>query len=234
MAKFTATPDHSAWNSCASCKTDASRANRTQRVHFLTYMYQQFLYAAHPFKVMLLSVVDVSMNFTNRFTSFLQGGMRPKGLLDCAFLRWNQEGLDCSGYADLPTCVKEIYDTCLVTNPSLQHYLTFSERANANSALPILFDNTVASMIGTHQRRKPNKRMRVDVAAAVLAVHPTTSFQIQCLHTTASYAYAKSLDHEEQFILHYNTRSSSGYNTLGKSGTKDAKFYLLKYRRIIE
>ena len=53
------------------------------------------LYAAQPLKVMLLSVVDVSMNFNDRLYSFLQGGMRPKTLLDCAFLSWDSNALTC-------------------------------------------------------------------------------------------------------------------------------------------
>ena len=87
--------------------------------------------------------------------------------------------------------------------------------------------NSIRRRLGEHLR-KPNARMRPDVRACN---DPRTTFSIECLQTTPSFSYAETL--EERYILQYNTRSHMGYNTLGRSGIRDAKYHLLKYRGII-
>ena len=102
------------------------------------------------------------MNFTNRWASFLTGGLRPKGLCDCALLSWNKDMLECAGLTDLPACVHEIYDTCKHSSPLVQHYLTIAEYSNVNSSLPILFPSTIETITGTHARRTPLPDATID------------------------------------------------------------------------
>ena len=64
-------------------------------------MYQQLLYVTDPLKVLLLSVLEVSCNFAQSLCSFVQGGLWPKGLLDCGLLTWKEDALDCAAYSDL-------------------------------------------------------------------------------------------------------------------------------------
>ena len=156
MSKFTTTPDQQAWNMCPAChKSDTARTHRSSRMPFLSYLYQQLIAAAQPLHLMLLSVIDVSINFKDRFNSFLQGGLRPKGLFDCALLSWDDQTLNCTAFTDLPPCVKQIYESCMRTNPLFHHYLTLAERPNTKFALPILMDTTVSTLMGTHRQRAP-------------------------------------------------------------------------------
>ena len=143
------------WWACPHCKKPANRFRRAQWLPQYADQYLTCLYSLHPLQGMLLSFLDISANFADRCKSFLKGGFRPSSLFDCTYLTWNNVNIQNLFSPYLPTALDRLLTTCLNHNPLYKRHLCLCETPGHPMYLPVLTEESVQTLMGTHKTRKP-------------------------------------------------------------------------------
>ena len=125
------------WFRCSSCKDNPAMVQRMRQTVLMAPNYLRQLLAAHPLHVQLLSVIDASVNFNDRFGSFRTGQLQPRQqLLSSPLISFGQRRpLNEGSLEQLGALLKTLKGN---KHPVLERYQTLLERGGSdnNAAQP--------------------------------------------------------------------------------------------------
>ena len=171
-------PDSSNWWACNFCKKPKDRQRRVSLLPCWGESYLSTLFSCHPLQVMLLCLLDISTNFADRYRSFLKGGMQSFSMLPCTFLSWNQMSMQELLGRDLPIKVQDLFTTNMAYNPLYRKFLCLAELPDHGMHLPVLTQEAVKTITGSHQARTPLPDSDADFISEQLGI--VNCQQIMC------------------------------------------------------
>ena len=133
------------------------RRERAAQIPGLTREYVHQLLASDPLHLMTLALTDMSLDFTNRANSMMNGGLYAhRTRMDCALLCYaHQPAQFTEGLPELSAHAAAIRDRNMAHNPLLQRYKTMAERPDPHLGVALLSAEHVAGLLNNHRERSP-------------------------------------------------------------------------------
>ena len=133
------------------------RRERAAQIPGLTREYVHQLLASDPLHLMTLALTDMSLDFTNRANSMMNGGLYAhRTRMDCALLCYaHQPAQFTEGLPELSAHAAAIRDRNMAHNPLLQRYKTMAERPDPHLGVALLSAEHVAGLLNNHRDRSP-------------------------------------------------------------------------------
>ena len=144
------------WFRCVACTEPEARKNRVKHVVHMTPDYTRKILGAHPLHIQMLSLIDISMNFVNRFDQVAKAEVNPEGLL-------LSSPLVCQGPP--PPDGTGLDEDCRdilainVNNPSFKRYKSLAELPIPSCGLPLVPEEAIRGIVQSAAARDPRGMM---------------------------------------------------------------------------
>lgn len=163
------------WFSCDACLPPGPRTIRAglQPVHPIEYT--RLVLDCSPQELQLLSVLDVSMHFTEHLNGFARGTLAHSGLMSAPLVTTNRPWP--THPPTLSIVAQHVLLQLIQHNPILSMYMTLVERSCTRAVgLAVMAMDVASQMLGAHVQRGPlageHSELHADAMAALVHINP--------------------------------------------------------------